>query len=87
LAAVWGEGMSPESADWTIGKLIEWTRGFFEKKDIPQPRLEAEILLAHVLGIERIDLYMRYEQPSPRPSARRSATLCAAAPSASPRAT
>jgi release factor glutamine methyltransferase len=54
--------MSPESADWTIGKLIEWTRGFFEKKDIPQPRLEAEILLAHVLGIERIDLYMRYEQ-------------------------
>ena len=55
--------MSPESADWTIGKLIEWTRGFFEKKGIPQPRLEAEILLAHVLGIERIDLYMRYEQP------------------------
>lgn len=55
--------MSPDSADWTIGKLIEWTRGFFEKKGIPQPRLEAEILLAHVLGIERIDLYMRYEQP------------------------
>ena len=55
--------MSPESADWTIGKLIEWTRGFFEKKGIPQPRLEAEILLAHVLGAERIDLYMRYEQP------------------------
>jgi len=54
--------MSPESADWTIGKLIEWTRGFFEKKGIPQPRLEAEILLAHVLGAERIDLYMRYEQ-------------------------
>ena len=54
--------MSPESADWTIGKLIEWTRSFFEKKGIPQPRLEAEILLAHVLGAERIDLYMRYEQ-------------------------
>ena len=55
--------MSPDSADWTIGKLIEWTRSFFEKKGIPQPRLEAEILLAHVLGAERIDLYMRYEQP------------------------
>jgi release factor glutamine methyltransferase len=54
--------MSSDSADWTIGKLIEWTRSFFEKKGIPQPRLEAEILLAHVLGIERIDLYMRYEQ-------------------------
>ena len=55
--------MPDESAEWTIGRLIEWTRNFFEKKGIPQPRLEAEILLAHVLGVERIDLYMRYEQP------------------------
>ena len=49
------------SDDWTIGRLVEWTRGFFDKKDIDQPRLEAEILLAHVLGAERIDLYLRYE--------------------------
>jgi len=55
--------MADQSAEWTLGKLIEWTRGFFEKKGLPQPRLEAEILLAHVLGIERIDLYMRYDQP------------------------
>ena len=54
--------MAGESAEWTIGKLIEWTRGFFEKKGIAQPRLEAEILLAHILGIERIDLYMKYDQ-------------------------
>ena len=49
------------SDEWTIGRLIEWTRDFFGKKDIAQPRLEAEILLAHVLGAERIDLYLRYE--------------------------
>jgi len=55
--------MPGESAEWTIGKLIEWTRGFFEKKGVAQPRLEAEVLLAHVLGAERIDLYLRYEQP------------------------
>ena len=54
--------MSDAGAEWTIGRLIEWTRGFFEKKGIPQPRLEAEILLAHVLGLERIALYMQYEQ-------------------------
>jgi release factor glutamine methyltransferase len=54
--------MAGESAEWTIGKIIEWTRGFFEKKGIAQPRLEAEILLAHILGIERIDLYMKYDQ-------------------------
>jgi release factor glutamine methyltransferase len=55
--------MSEAAAEWTIGRLIEWTRQFFEKKGIPQPRLEAEILLAHVLGAERIALYMRYDQP------------------------
>jgi release factor glutamine methyltransferase len=54
--------MSEAPADWTIGRLIEWTRTFFEKKDIPQPRLEAEILLAHVLGLERIALYLQYDQ-------------------------
>lgn len=52
----------PDQSEWTIGRLIEWTRGFFDKKGIPQPRLEAEILLAHVLGVERIALYMRYEE-------------------------
>lgn len=51
------------SDEWTIGRLIEWTRGFFERGGVAQPRLEAEILLAHVLGAERIDLYLRYEQP------------------------
>jgi len=55
--------MSEAAAEWTIGRLIEWTRGFFDKKGIPQPRLEAEILLAYVLGLERIALYMQYDQP------------------------
>jgi release factor glutamine methyltransferase len=54
--------MPDESAEWTIGRLVEWTRGFFDKKGIPQPRLEAEILLAHVLGRDRIDLYTRYDE-------------------------
>jgi len=50
------------SDDWTIGRLIEWTRGYFARQGIEQPRLEAEILLAHVLGLERIALYMTYEE-------------------------
>jgi len=50
------------SDDWTIGHLIEWTRTFFAQKGVDQPRLEAEILLAHVLGLGRIDLYLKYEE-------------------------
>jgi len=55
--------MTQQTEAWTIGRIIEWTRAFFEKQRIDQPRLEAEILLAHVLGTERIDLYLNYEEP------------------------
>ena len=39
---------------WTIGSLLKWTEGFFAEKGIDTPRLDAEILLAHVLEKERI---------------------------------
>ncbi len=52
----------PDETPWTVGRLLEWTQQFFEKKGIAQPRLEAEILLAHALGTERIGLYLAYER-------------------------
>ena len=57
--------MPDPAPEWTIGRLIEWTRDFFAKKGVEPARLEAEILLAHALGLERIQLYMRYEEPVP----------------------
>lgn len=48
--------------DWTIGKLLTWTRSHFESRSVDEPRLSAEILLAHALGCRRIDLYARFEQ-------------------------
>jgi release factor glutamine methyltransferase len=50
-------------AEWTILALIEWTTGYFRKHKIDSPRLDAEVLLAHSLGLRRIDLYLRYDQP------------------------
>ena len=47
---------------WTTLALITWTQDYFGKRGIEQPRLEAEILLGHVLGWKRIDLYTRFEQ-------------------------
>jgi release factor glutamine methyltransferase len=52
----------PEEA-WTIARLIDWTRGHFEKKGMDSPRLDAELLLAHVLGKDRVYLYTHYDQP------------------------
>ncbi len=48
---------------WTILKLLEWTCDYFKSRDVESPRTSAEILLAHVLKLNRIDLYLRYDQP------------------------
>jgi release factor glutamine methyltransferase len=48
---------------WTILNLIQWTASYFKSHQIENPRADAEILLAHALDLERIDLYLRYDQP------------------------
>ncbi|MCX7822457.1 MAG: peptide chain release factor N(5)-glutamine methyltransferase [Syntrophobacterales bacterium] len=48
---------------WTILELLRETTEYFKKKGIEAPRSEAEILLAHTLGLRRIDLYLRHDQP------------------------
>lgn len=50
-----------ERGPWTVARLLQWTRGYFEQHGIETPRLCAEILLAHALGCERIELYTRHE--------------------------
>jgi release factor glutamine methyltransferase len=54
--------MSDGDGSWTIRRLLEWTAGFFTKKNVDSPRLCAELLLAHVLGLPRIKLYTNYEK-------------------------
>ena len=56
---------------WTILAVLQWTAGYFARKGIEQARANAEVLLAHILGVERIQLYLRYDQPlSPEELAR-----------------
>lgn len=47
----------------TIQEILEKTIGHFQKYDILNPRLDAEVLLADLLGLERIQLYVRFDQP------------------------
>ena len=44
---------------WTLQALLAWTTDFLAKKGIASPRLEAQVLLAHVLGCPRIELVAR----------------------------
>ncbi|MBW2592303.1 MAG: peptide chain release factor N(5)-glutamine methyltransferase [Deltaproteobacteria bacterium] len=48
---------------WTILDLLKWTTGYFESHAVEDSRASAEVLLAHVLDLKRIDLYVRYDQP------------------------
>ncbi|MBC8523097.1 peptide chain release factor N(5)-glutamine methyltransferase [PVC group bacterium] len=42
---------------WTTRQLLDWMTDQFASKEIGSPRLIGEMLLTHVLGGERIDLY------------------------------
>ena len=53
----------PSSRRWTITKIIQWGTSYFKTHAIDSPRLTAEILLAHALQCERLDLYLNYDQP------------------------
>ncbi len=47
---------------WTIGRLINWTNQYLTENGSESARLDTEILLANVLGCERIMLYTRFEE-------------------------
>lgn len=49
--------------NWTIKELLGWTTDYFKDKNIKAARLEAEILLAQVLGKDRVYLYANYDAP------------------------
>jgi len=44
--------------------LLDWTQQYLERKDVDSPRLSAEMLLAHVLEVDRIKLYMDLDRPA-----------------------
>jgi release factor glutamine methyltransferase len=54
--------MPPEPAaptSWTVRALLAWTADYLTKKGVESARLEAQILLAHVMGCPRIELVAR----------------------------
>jgi release factor glutamine methyltransferase len=54
---------NPAMQNWTIQKLLNWVTQHFTQKDIDSPRLSAELLLSHVLGLKRIELYTQFDKP------------------------
>lgn len=44
-------------------EVLQRTERFFREKGIPSPRLDAELILGHVLGLERVALYLQFDRP------------------------
>lgn len=42
---------------WTVRRLLAWVGDAFGRRGLDSPKLSAEILLSHVLGVERLKLY------------------------------
>lgn len=48
---------------WTIGRVVRWATDDFRAKGIESPRLEAELLLAYVLGVDRMRILLDQDRP------------------------
>ncbi len=57
-----GRAAKPEV--WTTRRLLDWTTSYFQRHELDAPRLSAEMLLAHVLEVDRLRLYMDPERPA-----------------------
>ncbi len=50
-----------DNQPWTARRLIEWTAEHFAKSGIESPRLDAEVLLGHAVGQDRMWLYLHHD--------------------------
>jgi release factor glutamine methyltransferase len=48
---------------WTVLTVLKWAHSYLQAKNVSEPRAAAEVLLAHGLGCNRLELYLRHDQP------------------------
>ncbi len=55
--------MSIPGKPWTVREILRRTVAYFQEKGVSEPRASAEVLLAQALGLSRLDLYLKHDQP------------------------
>jgi release factor glutamine methyltransferase len=46
-----------------VRTVLAWAKGWLERRGVESPRLDAELLLAHALGCDRVRLYVEHDKP------------------------
>ncbi len=48
---------------WTLLRVLQWTAEHLRGKGIESGRLDAELMLADLLGLDRVGLYLNFDRP------------------------
>ena len=51
----------------TVLEVVKRTTGFLQDRGVESPRLNAELLVGHALGLKRMQLYLQFERPLTEP--------------------
>lgn len=54
---------SASTQGWTLLRMIQWSTDYLSTRGFDNSRLLSERLLAHVLGLRRVDLYLQFDRP------------------------
>ena len=65
-----------ERKQWQVVELLKTTTGYFEEKGVDEPRISSELLLGHVLGQSRLNLYLHHNRPVYQEELDRFRALC-----------
>ena len=58
-----GRRATPRARAVTLGEVLRAATEYLERKGVDTPRLDAELLLAHALGLTRLELYTQHDRP------------------------
>jgi release factor glutamine methyltransferase len=52
-----------DAEEWSIARVLRWAAEDFARRGLSSPRLDAELLLGEVLGVDRVRLILDSEKP------------------------
>jgi release factor glutamine methyltransferase len=55
--------LATDTKRWTVVEMIRWTTEYLSGKGFHDARRSADLLLAGVLGLKRLDLYLQFDRP------------------------